>query len=63
MSYEDYLLWSTEDKHAEWVNGEVIIHMPPTDLHQALLGFVYTFLAPLCRDGAARTTRKSRRSR
>ena len=36
MSYEDYLLWSTEDKHAEWVNGEVIVHMPPTDLHQAL---------------------------
>ena len=44
MSYEDYLLWSTEDKHAEWVNGEVIVHMPPTDLHQALLGFVYTLL-------------------
>ena len=38
MSYEDYLLWSTEDKHAEWVNGEVIVHMPPTEIHQALLG-------------------------
>lgn len=44
MSYEDYLLWSTEDRHAEWVDGEVIIHMPPTDVHQALLGFVYTLL-------------------
>ncbi len=44
MSYEDYLLWSTEDKHAEWVNGEVIIHMPPTEMHQALLGFLFSFL-------------------
>jgi Uma2 family endonuclease len=44
MSYEDYLLWSTEDKHAEWVDGEVIIHMPPTEAHQALLGFLFGFL-------------------
>ena len=44
MSYEDYLLWSTEDKHAEWVNGEVIVHMPPTETHQALLGFLFSFL-------------------
>lgn len=44
MSYEDYLLWSTEDKHAEWVDGEVIIHMPPTEIHQALLVFLVRLL-------------------
>jgi Uma2 family endonuclease len=44
MSYEDYLLWSTEDKHAEWVDGEVIVHMPPTEIHQALLVFLVRLL-------------------
>ena len=44
MSYEDYLLWSTEDKHAEWVNGEVIVHMPPSEIHQALLVFLVRLL-------------------
>ena len=29
MSYEDYLQWADEDVHAEWVDGEVIIQMPP----------------------------------
>ena len=22
-------VWADEDIHAEWVNGEVIVHMPP----------------------------------
>ena len=44
MSYEDYLLWSTEDQHAEWVNGEVIVHLPPTEIHQALLVFLVRLL-------------------
>ena len=29
MSYEEYLAWANEDVRAEWVNGEVIVHMPP----------------------------------
>ena len=29
MSYAEYLAWAHEDIHAEWVNGEVIVHMPP----------------------------------
>jgi Uma2 family endonuclease len=40
MSYEEYLDWADEDVHAEWVNGEVIVHMPPKKLHQALVGFL-----------------------
>jgi Uma2 family endonuclease len=40
MSYDDYLAWHDEDIHAEWVDGEVIIHMPPTDIHQAVVTFL-----------------------
>ena len=29
MSYEEFLQWSDEDKHAEWSNGEVIEFMTP----------------------------------
>lgn len=45
MSYEEYLEWVDEDVHAEWVAGEVIVHLPPKEWHQNLL----TFLAALLR--------------
>jgi Uma2 family endonuclease len=44
MSYEEFLAWADEDTHAEWVNGEVIVHRPPKDIHQATLGFLYLLL-------------------
>jgi Uma2 family endonuclease len=44
MTYEEFLAWAGEDTRAEWVNGEVIIHMPPKDRHQALLWFLSTLL-------------------
>jgi Uma2 family endonuclease len=44
MSYEEFLVWAGEDTHAEWVNGEVIIHMPPKDIHQATLGFLHLLI-------------------
>jgi Uma2 family endonuclease len=37
MSYEEYLAWSGEDGISEWVNGEVIVHMPPKPIHQSLI--------------------------
>ncbi len=40
MTYEQFLRWKDEDTHAEWVNGEVILFMPPKTFHQ----FVVTFL-------------------
>lgn len=40
MSYEEFLAWANEDTHAEWVNGEVIIHMPPKLPHQTLVTFL-----------------------
>lgn len=45
MSYEAYLAWADEDVHAEWVNGEVIVQMPPSDAHQTLLNFLNRLLA------------------
>ncbi len=46
MRYEEFLTWSDEDVHAEWVPvgnsgvGEVIIQIPPKLLHQRLVKFL-----------------------
>jgi Uma2 family endonuclease len=40
MSYEEYLAWADEDVHAEWVNGEVIVQMPPKEPHQRVVAFL-----------------------
>ena len=45
MSYEEFLAWSDEDTHAEWVNGEVIVFMPPKTRHQQVVGFLYELLS------------------
>jgi Uma2 family endonuclease len=39
-SYEDYAQWSGEHARVEWVDGEIIVHMPPTDAHQSVLLFL-----------------------
>lgn len=44
MSYEEYLSWSDEDVHAEWVNGEVIVHMLPKQPHQITVAFLLRLL-------------------
>ena len=41
MSYEEFLQWADEDTRAEWVDGEVIIPMPPKEIHQITLGYLY----------------------
>ncbi len=45
MSYEDYLRTFGEDGIVEWVNGEVIVHMPPRVSHQNIVGFLYQVLS------------------
>ncbi len=45
MSYEEFLRWSDEDTHAEWVNGEVILVMPPLAIHQDMLALLHVLLA------------------
>lgn len=44
MSYEEYLAWADEDKIVEWVDGEVIVHMPPKDRHQDVVIFLVSLL-------------------
>jgi Uma2 family endonuclease len=44
MTYEEFLAWSDEDVHAEWVDGEVIVFMPPMDRHQDIVGFIHVLL-------------------
>lgn len=44
MSYDEYLAWAHEDVHAEWVNGEVIVHMPPKQPHQIIVAFLLRLL-------------------
>lgn len=45
MTYEEFLAWADEDVHAEWVNGEVIIHMTAKPLHQRVFNFLNILLA------------------
>ena len=49
MSYEEFLEWADEDSHAEWVDGEVIVFMPPKRVHQRLLNFLSVLLSTYAR--------------
>jgi Uma2 family endonuclease len=44
MSYEQFLAWSDDDTHAEWVEGEVIVFMPPKTRHQEIAQFLSKLL-------------------
>jgi Uma2 family endonuclease len=44
MSYEEYLEWADDDTHAEWVDGEVIVYMPPKTRHQDLVAFLLALM-------------------
>ena len=45
MSYDEFLAWADEDVHAEWVDGEVIVFMPPTIKHQAIVSFLLMLIS------------------
>lgn len=40
MSYEEWLAWAGEDIRSEWVNGRVIVFMPPKNVHQVLVFYL-----------------------
>lgn len=44
MTYEQFLTELGEDVHAEWVNGETILFMPPKPEHQRIVSFLLTVL-------------------
>lgn len=49
MTYEEFLAWGEESQQMEWVDGEVIVFMPPTILHQRIIGFLHTLLSVYAR--------------
>lgn len=51
MSYEEFLAYGDDTTHAEWVNGEVIVFLPPHLRHQHTLAFLLELLRRFCRMG------------
>ncbi len=49
MTYDEFMAWAGEDTRAEWVNGEVIIHLPAKPRHQKLLEFLSFLLGGFVR--------------
>jgi Uma2 family endonuclease len=45
MTYQEFLDWSGDTTHAEWVDGEVIAFMPPKTLHQLTVSFFHRLLS------------------
>src|SRR5688572_247717 len=39
MTYEEFLAWTADHPHAEWVDGEVIEFMPVTGRHSLIVVF------------------------
>ena len=44
MSYAEFLAHVDESTHAEWVNGEAIIFMPPNTRHQRMVNFLHLLI-------------------
>ncbi|MCP4423923.1 MAG: Uma2 family endonuclease [Chloroflexi bacterium] len=45
MDYEEFLSWSNENTHAEWVEGEVTVYMPSRNEHQVIAGFLLALIS------------------
>lgn len=45
MRYEEYLSYGDATTRTEWVNGEVIVYMPPNTIHQQDVGFLFNLLS------------------
>lgn len=44
MPYEQWLTEFGEDAHTEWIKGEVLVFMPPYEIHQEFVTFLATLL-------------------
>jgi Uma2 family endonuclease len=44
MSYAEFLKSFDESTHAEWVNGEAIVFMPPNTRHQRIVSFLHLLI-------------------
>jgi Uma2 family endonuclease len=41
VSFEEFLAWTDEDTHAEWVDGEIVLMSPVNIEHQRVLSFLH----------------------
>ncbi len=46
VSFDEFLAWSTEDTHAEWVEGAIQVSSPARDEHQDLRDFLTGIMRP-----------------
>jgi len=44
ISYEEFLEWTDEDQHVEWVEGELVPMSPVSNRHQDISGFLLALL-------------------
>ena len=44
MSYDEYVDWAVDDVWSEWVDGEVIVFVPPLIGHQYVVAFLFTLV-------------------
>ena len=44
ISYEEFLEWMNDERHAEWVDGEIIEMSPVSNQHQDVAGFLAALL-------------------
>ena len=44
ISYEEFLEWTSEDQHVEWVEGEVVPMSPISDRHQQIGAYLLTLI-------------------
>lgn len=49
ITWEEFLAWTDEDTHAEWVDGEVVVLSPSNLVHLDLIKFLYEILARFVR--------------
>lgn len=45
ITFEEFLAWSDENTHAEWVKGRVILKTPVSRTHQRCNGFLYAIIS------------------
>lgn len=43
-TYEEYLALPNDGRLVEWVDGEILTHMPPSIAHQDVIGFIESLL-------------------
>lgn len=44
ITYEEFLAWADEDTLAEWVDGEIVMTSPASNMHQDISGFLGSLL-------------------